>query len=195
VILLIDHYDSFTHNLVHLLAGAGAHLRVVRCDEFHPDEIEAAKIHGIVLSPGPGAPGERGVGMEVIRRFAGLIPVLGVCLGMEMLAKAHGAQVVRAAEPRHGKTSRIEHRGAGLFAGVPNPCSVMRYHSLIVERSTLPRELVCDATVVGDPTTVMGLSCPEQKQYGVQFHPESFLSEHGPQMASNFLRLCGENHA
>lgn len=195
MILLIDHYDSFTHNLVHLLAGAGARLRVVRCDEIPPDEIEAAEIHGIVLSPGPGAPGERGVGIDVVRRFAGIIPVLGVCLGMEILAKAHGAQVVRAAEPKHGKTSLIEHRGTGLFAGVPSPCSVMRYHSLIVERSTMPRELVCDATVVGDPTTVMGLSCPEQKQYGVQFHPESFLSEHGLQMASNFLRLCGENHA
>lgn len=195
MLLLLDHYDSFTHNLAHLLEAAGADIEVRRCDRVCPDEIMEMRPAGLVLSPGPGAPGDRGIGMELVRRSDGSTPILGVCLGMQIIASACGAAVVRANEQRHGKTSLIEHCGSGLFVGVPSPCTVMRYHSLIVERSTLPDTLSCDATVAEDPASVMALSWPQRRLYGVQFHPESFLSEHGNTIATNFLRLCAEPRA
>lgn len=195
MLLLLDHYDSFTHNLAHLLEAAGAEIEVVRCDRISLADIAKLGPEGIVLSPGPGEPGERGIGVDLVRRSDGNTPILGVCLGMQIMACAFGAKVVRASEQRHGKTSVIEHQGRGLFAGVPNPCTVMRYHSLIVDRSTLPPSVVCDATVVGDSATIMALSWPQRRLCGVQFHPESFLSEHGQLMASNFLRQIAESRA
>ncbi len=195
MLLLLDHYDSFTHNLAHLLEAAGAKVLVQRCDRTNLADVASMRPVGIVLSPGPGAPGERGIGMELVRQSNGAIPILGVCLGMQIIASACGAAVVRALEQRHGKTSEIEHCGDGIFTGVPSPCTVMRYHSLIVERSTLPDSVTCDATVAGDPSTIMALSWPARRLYGVQFHPESFLSEHGNEIAKNFLRLCAEPRA
>jgi anthranilate synthase/aminodeoxychorismate synthase-like glutamine amidotransferase len=186
MILLIDNYDSFTYNLVQALGALGADVETLRNDAVTPEEIDARSPERIVISPGPCTPRESGISNRVIRRFAGRVPILGVCLGHQCIAHAFGAQVVRAARPMHGKTSEIRHDGAGVFAGLPNPFSAMRYHSLVVDERSLPAEFAVSArTADGE---VMGFRHREWPLEGVQFHPESYRTEAGTALLRNFLR-------
>lgn len=189
MILLLDNYDSFTHNLAHLLAGEGADLRVVRCDAMTVAEILALEPRGLVLSPGPGTPSERGIAVPLLQAIAGRCPVLGVCLGHQALAEAFGGHTIRASAPRHGRTSAVLHDGQGVFASLPSPLVTMRYHSLVVEPETLPLGFKVSATLAEDRETIMGLRCDRLRLHGVQFHPESFLTLHGRTLARNFLQL------
>ena len=185
MILIIDNYDSFTWNLVQALGALGAEVEVVRNDVLTPGEIEARAPERIVISPGPRTPREAGISTEIIRRFAGRVPVLGVCLGHQCLAEAFGGAVGRAERVMHGKTSEVRHDGAGVFEGLPNPLRVMRYHSLTVDERTLPPELVVTArTAEGE---VMGLRHREWPVEGVQFHPESYRTESGAELLRNFV--------
>jgi len=185
MILLIDNYDSFTYNLVQALGSLGAEVETVRNDALTPEEVEARAPERIVISPGPCTPRESGVSIRVIRRVAGRIPILGVCLGHQCIAHAFGGRVVRARRPMHGKTSEIRHDGAGLYAGLPNPFSAMRYHSLIVDETALPEDFVVTArTEEGD---VMGLRHRTWPLEGVQFHPESYRTGAGLDLLKNFL--------
>jgi anthranilate synthase component II len=188
MILVVDNYDSFTYNLVQLLAGAGREVRVVRNDAASADEMLASRPDGIVLSPGPGRPEAAGVCVELLRRRAP-VPVLGVCLGHQALAVAFGAAVDRAPRLMHGKTSAVRHLGRGPFAGLPDPFEATRYHSLAVREETLPAELV--ATAWSDDGILMGLAHRELPYWGVQFHPESVLTGCGPSLVGNFLALAG----
>jgi anthranilate synthase/aminodeoxychorismate synthase-like glutamine amidotransferase len=192
VILMIDNYDSFTFNLVQMLAGAGAKVEVVRNDAETAGDLLARRPAGIVLSPGPGRPEDAGVCVELIRRRAAL-PLLGVCLGHQALGVAFGATVDRAPRLMHGKTSPVRHEGRGLFAGLPNPFAATRYHSLEVRQPTLPPEL--EPVAWSDDGVVMGLVHRELPYWGVQFHPESVLTGAGPRLMENFLALCGEEKA
>ncbi|WP_248884035.1 anthranilate synthase component II [Acidithiobacillus acidisediminis] len=186
MLLMIDNYDSFTYNLVQYFGELGAELRVERNDALNLAEIEALAPERICISPGPCTPNEAGISLDVIRHFAGKIPILGVCLGHQAIGQAFGGQVVRAREVMHGKTSPIHHRGQGVFAGLPDPFTATRYHSLIVARATLPDCLEVTAwTADGE---IMGLRHRELAVEGVQFHPESILSEHGKDILGNFLR-------
>ena len=185
MILLIDNYDSFTYNLVQALGTLGAEIETVRNDAVTPEEVELRAPERIVISPGPCTPRESGVSNRVIRRLAGRIPILGVCLGHQCIAHAFGAQVVRAKQPMHGKTSEIRHDGAGVFAGLPNPFSAMRYHSLVVDEATLPPEFVVTARTGDDE--VMGFRHREWPLEGVQFHPESYRTDAGLALLRNFL--------
>ena len=185
MILLIDNYDSFTYNLVQALGSLGAEVETVRNDALTPEEVEARAPERIVISPGPCTPRESGVSNRVIRRLAGRIPILGVCLGHQCIAHAFGGRVVRARKPMHGKTSEIRHDGAGLYAGLPNPFPAMRYHSLIVDETALPEYFVVTArTEEGD---VMGLRHRTWPLEGVQFHPESYRTGAGLDLLKNFL--------
>ena len=186
MILLIDNYDSFTYNLVQALGALGGEIETVRNDALTPEEIEARAPERIVISPGPCTPRESGVSNRVIRRLAGRIPILGVCLGHQCIAHAFGGRVVRAKRPMHGKTSEIHHDGGGVFDGLPVPFSAMRYHSLVVEESTLPPEFVVTART--DEGEVMGLRHREWPLEGVQFHPESYRTGAGLDLLRNFLR-------
>ncbi|MBO8140975.1 MAG: aminodeoxychorismate/anthranilate synthase component II [Firmicutes bacterium] len=189
MIAVIDNYDSFTYNLVQYLGELGAKLAVYRNDQVQPEDLERLNPAGIVISPGPCTPREAGISSDVIRRFAGRVPVLGVCLGHQCVAEVFGGRVVRAKELMHGKTSDIWHDGRGLFAGVPSPISATRYHSLVVERESLPDCLEVTAeTANGD---VMGLRHRSLPVEGVQFHPESILTSCGKQMLRNFLAMTG----
>ncbi len=188
MILMIDNYDSFTFNLVQMLAGAGEEVDVVRNDAAPVAELLARRPRGIVVSPGPGRPEEAGVCVELIRRGA-RVPLLGVCLGHQALAVACGARVVRAGRPMHGKTSRVRHQDGGLFAGLPNPFEATRYHSLTVAEESLPPEL-CAAAWSEDDGAVMGLRHAELPYFGVQFHPESVLTGAGEHLIANFLDVC-----
>ncbi len=188
MIVIVDNYDSFTFNLVQLVALAGMSHRVVRNDELTVDELLDLKPTGILLSPGPGRPESAGVCLPLLKRRPPL-PVLGVCLGHQALGAAYGARVDRAPEPRHGKVSPIRHQGVGLFRGLPNPFEATRYHSLVVRGETLPEELEAVAWSEDDEL-VMGLRHRERPYWGVQFHPESVLTAVGPQLIQNFLRLC-----
>jgi anthranilate synthase/aminodeoxychorismate synthase-like glutamine amidotransferase len=190
VILVIDNYDSFTYNLVQLLGELGAELVVRRNDEIAVDEIGELAPRAIVLSPGPCAPAQAGVTVPVIRRWGGSIPTLGVCLGHQAIGEAYGGRVVRAGRVMHGKVSDIVHDGAGLFAGLPSPLPVMRYHSLVVEPASLPPSLEVVAHAADDPREIHALRHREHPVWGVQFHPESILTVHGKQMLDNFLRLA-----
>jgi anthranilate synthase/aminodeoxychorismate synthase-like glutamine amidotransferase len=192
-LLLIDNYDSFTYNLVQAFMVLGADVRVHRNDALTVAAARALAPTHLCISPGPGTPAQAGVSIEMIRAFAGEIPVLGVCLGHQSIAEAFGARVVRAPRLMHGKTSPIEHDGRGVFAGVPNPCEVGRYHSLIAEQASLPPELhVTARTAEGE---VMGLRHATLNIEGVQFHPESVLTPQGPAMMGNFLASRGGRRA
>jgi anthranilate synthase component 2 len=188
MILLIDNYDSFTFNLYHLLADLGMRCEVRRNDQVTVADALAMRPDAVVLSPGPCTPNEAGVCLDLVRA-AGEVPLLGVCLGHQAIGQAFGGRVVRAPAPMHGKTSRVVHEGTDLFAGLPSPFSVVRYHSLIVEPQTLPTDLA--ATAWTDDGIIMGLRHRERPVYGVQFHPESILSEQGHALVGNFLRLAG----
>ena len=187
MILVIDNYDSFTYNLVQYLGELGAELEVVRNDQTTVEAIEKQAPERIVISPGPKTPSEAGICLEVIQSFAGRIPILGVCLGHQAIGQAFGGRVIRAPELMHGKTSEIRHDGKTIFQGLPNPFSATRYHSLVVERSSLPTCLEISATT--SDGLIMGLRHKEMKVEGVQFHPESVLTDAGKQLLSNFLRL------
>jgi anthranilate synthase/aminodeoxychorismate synthase-like glutamine amidotransferase len=191
MILVIDNYDSFTYNLVQYLGELGADLTVRRNDAVSVDEIGELKPSAIVISPGPCAPSQAGVSVPLIRRWGATIPTLGVCLGHQAIGEAYGGQVIRARRVMHGKCSTIEHDGTGLFAGLPSPLPVMRYHSLIVERDSLPPDLEILAVATDDSTEVHALRHRTHPVWGVQFHPESILTSGGKTMLSNFLALAG----
>jgi len=189
MLLLIDNYDSFTYNLVHYLGELGAEAKVVRNDAMTVDEVIAARPQAVVLSPGPCTPNEAGICLELIVRAGASIPIMGVCLGHQSIGQAYGGKVIRAPEPMHGKLSTIRHRGKGVFAGLPDRFEVTRYHSLIVERSSLPPEL--EVTAETSDGLVMGLAHKRHAVHGVQFHPESIASEAGHDLLANFLRIAG----
>jgi anthranilate synthase/aminodeoxychorismate synthase-like glutamine amidotransferase len=187
MILMIDNYDSFTYNLVQYLGELGAQIEVRRNDQTTLEEIERMSPERIVISPGPKTPNEAGLCLELIKKFAGRLPILGVCLGHQAIGQAFGGKVVRAPQIMHGKTSDIHHDGKTIFAGLPNPFPATRYHSLIVERASLPPCLEISAT--SSDGLIMGLRNKEMKVEGVQFHPESVLTAVGKQLLANFLRL------
>jgi anthranilate synthase component 2 len=182
---MIDNYDSFTYNLVQYFGELGETVRVVRNDEIQVEEIEALAPQRIVISPGPCTPNEAGVSLPVIARFAGRIPILGVCLGHQAIGQAFGGRVVHARQLMHGKVSPIHHAGLGVFRGLPSPFNATRYHSLAVERASLPAEL--EITAWTDDGEIMGLRHRTLPVEGVQFHPESILTEHGHALLRNFL--------
>jgi len=187
MLLVIDNYDSFTYNLVQYFGELGADPQVKRNDAITPDEVEKMKPQKIVVSPGPGRPDEAGISMELIRKFGGKIPILGVCLGHQCMGEVYGGKVVRAGRLMHGKTSPIQHDGKGVFQGLPNPFEATRYHSLIVEKNSVPSCLeVCAETAEGE---IMGLRHREYPVHGVQFHPESILSKEGKDLLANFLKI------
>jgi anthranilate synthase component 2 len=189
-IFLLDNYDSFTYNLVHYLAEKGAEVSVVRNDQIGVPEVMAMKPDGIVISPGPGTPQESGICLELIRQASGRIPLLGVCLGHQAIGEAFGGKVIRAPKPMHGKVSGIYHEGTGVFTGLPIPFNATRYHSLIVDRASLPDCLEVTA-VTADDGLIMGLAHKEHPTHGVQFHPESIASEYGHEIIGNFLKDIG----
>ena len=186
MILMIDNYDSFTYNLVQYFGELGAEMRVVLNDEMSVAAIAALKPEKIVISPGPCSPNEAGVSLEVIRTFAGKVPILGVCLGHQAIGQAFGGKVVHARELMHGKTSPVTHVDRGVFSGLPTPFTATRYHSLAVERASLPAEL--EVTAWTEDGEIMGLKHRTLAVEGVQFHPESILTEHGHHMLKNFLQ-------
>ena len=186
MLLMIDNYDSFTYNLVQYLGELGEDVRVYRNDEITLEQIEALHPTKIVISPGPCTPNEAGVSVPVIRRFAGKIPLLGVCLGHQSIGQAFGGRIVHAKQLMHGKVSQIRHKDAGVFRGLPNPLTATRYHSLVIQRESLPDCL--DVTAWTDDGEIMGVRHKELAVEGVQFHPESFLTEHGHDLLANFLK-------
>ncbi len=188
MIILIDNYDSFTWNLYHFLGDLGAAAVVHRNDNISVGQVMSSRPEAIVISPGPGTPSQAGIIVDLIKEAAGKIPVFGVCLGMQAMGEAFGGTVVRAPTQMHGKTSQVSHSGTGIFAGVPDGFSATRYHSLIVDRATLPTEFEVTAETDG---LVMGLQHKTKNIHGVQFHPESIASEHGHAILKNFLDLAG----
>jgi len=188
MIILIDNYDSFTFNLVHYLGGLGADVVVHRNDKISADDVVAADPDAIVLSPGPCTPNEAGICLALIEKAAATIPILGVCLGHQAIGQAFGGDVVRAPVPVHGKLSEVTHGGQGLFRGINGPFRATRYHSLVVERKTLPKDL--RVTAETSDRLVMALAHNSLPVHGVQFHPESIASEHGHLMLRNFLELA-----
>jgi anthranilate synthase/aminodeoxychorismate synthase-like glutamine amidotransferase len=191
LILVLDNYDSFTYNLVQYLGELGAEVEVRRNDQVTVNEVVKMRPEGIVISPGPCTPREAGISIELIRRLAGKVPILGVCLGHQAIGEAFGGKVVRAAHLMHGKTSSVVHDNKTIFQGLPMPMTATRYHSLIVEEKNLPAELEISAwtTEKDGDRTIMGLRHRQCAVEGVQFHPESVLTEGGKQMVGNFLRL------
>jgi len=186
-LLMIDNYDSFTYNLVQYFGELGVDVQVVRNDQISLDEIAALAPNKICISPGPCAPAQAGITVAMIQRFAGQIPILGVCLGHQAIGEAYGGRVIRAKEQMHGKTSPVSHNGSDVFQGLPSPFIVTRYHSLALERHSLPECLQITAeTPDGE---IMGLCHKTLPLYGVQFHPESILTEHGHDLLRNFLAL------
>ena len=188
-ILVVDNYDSFVYNLVQYLGELGADPLVIRHDELTIDEIVALEPDGVLISPGPGRPEDAGLSNEVIRRFAGVKPVLGVCLGHQCIGQVYGGEVVRAPAIMHGKTSLVRHHGTGVFAGLPDPFEATRYHSLVVDPGSVPAEL--EVTAWTDDGVVMGLRHREHDVEGVQFHPESILTASGHDLLRNFLVRTG----
>ncbi|HEX7560023.1 MAG TPA: aminodeoxychorismate/anthranilate synthase component II [Usitatibacter sp.] len=186
MLLMIDNYDSFTYNLVQYLGELGEDVKVVRNDQLSVDEIEALAPERIVLSPGPCTPNEAGVSLELIPRFAGRIPILGVCLGHQAIGQAFGGRIVHAKTLMHGKVSRIHHAGAGVFRDLPTPYDATRYHSLAIERDSCPGAL--EVTAWTEDGEIMGVRHRTLPIEGVQFHPESILTQHGHALLSNFLK-------
>jgi len=187
VILLLDNYDSFTYNLAQYLGELGCQVEVHRNDRISVEQIARRKPERIVISPGPCTPQEAGISVELIQKLGGKIPILGVCLGHQAIGAAYGGKVIRAPKLFHGKTSEIQHDGKGIFRNLPNPFTATRYHSLIVERKSLPREL--RVTAETSDGIIMGLCHRRHKVAGVQFHPESVLTQAGKQLLRNFLGL------
>jgi len=185
MILMIDNYDSFTYNLVQYLGEMGQQLKVFRNDKITIDEIEQMSPDRIVISPGPCTPREAGISVDVIRHFAGKVPILGVCLGHQSIGYAFGAEIVRAQRLMHGKTSMIYHDGEGVFRGLPNPFEATRYHSLVIRRETIPDCL--QITAETDMREIMGVRHKEYPIEGVQFHPESILTQEGKRLLANFI--------
>ena len=190
MLLVIDNYDSFTYNLVQYLGELGEEPVVHRNDAVTLSAIETMAPRAIVLSPGPCTPSEAGITVPLVRAFGGRIPILGVCLGHQAIGEAYGGRVVRARRVMHGKTSRIIHEGRDLFDSLPSPMEVMRYHSLVVERETIPDALEILAVATDDPTEIHAVRHRTQAVWGVQFHPESILTAHGKQLLRNFLDLA-----
>jgi anthranilate synthase/aminodeoxychorismate synthase-like glutamine amidotransferase len=191
MLLVLDNYDSFTYNLVQYLGELGERPRVVRNDAIGVDEVGALGTTAIVISPGPRTPADAGICIPLIKRYGADIPILGVCLGHQAIGEAYGGRVVRA--PRgvmHGKTSKVRHAGTGLFDGVPSPLEVMRYHSLVVEATSLPASLEVTATALDDPTEIHAMRHRTHPVWGVQFHPESILTQHGKRILQNFLAMA-----
>jgi len=187
MLLVIDNYDSFTYNLVQYFGELGADPVVKRNDAVTVDEVEKMAPERIVISPGPGSPKDAGISMELIRRMGSRVPLLGVCLGHQCIGEVYGGKVVRAGRLMHGKTSPIRHDAKGVFRGLPNPFEATRYHSLIVEKSSVPDDLEISAdTAEGE---IMGLRHREYPVHGVQFHPESILSKEGKDLLANFLKI------
>ena len=187
-VILIDNYDSFTWNLVHALGQAGADVQVWRNDAVTPDQVLEADPDAIVLSPGPCTPREAGICMDLITAAAGRTPIFGVCLGHQAIGEAYGGTVVRGAVPMHGKVSSVQHEGQSVFRGINGPFAATRYHSLVVERESLPSDL--KVTAATEDGAVMALSHAEHPVHGVQFHPESIASEHGHTILRNFLEIA-----
>ena len=193
-ILVVDNYDSFVYNVVHYLAQIGAEVDVWRNDDerFSSDDWGGA-YDGVLLSPGPGTPEDAGVSIDLVRRFGGRVPVFGICLGLQAIGVAYGAVVGRAPELLHGKTSPVHHDGRGVFAGLPNPITATRYHSLAIEPATVPDELEVSATT--DSGVIMAVRHRDLPVECVQFHPESVLTEGGHRLLANWLALCGDDEA
>ena len=187
MILMIDNYDSFTYNLVQYLGEMGGEMQIYRNDRISVEEIERLKPDRIVISPGPCTPKEAGISVDVVRRFAGKAPILGVCLGHQSVGYAFGGKIVRADRLMHGKTSMVQHDGKGVFRGLPNPFEATRYHSLVIERSSLPSCL--EITAETDMGEIMGVRHKEFPVEGVQFHPESILTQNGKDLLRNFLNM------
>jgi len=192
MILILDNYDSFTYNLVQYLGEMGETLEVHRNDALTVEEVGVLQPEAIVLSPGPCTPTEAGITVPLIQRWGATIPMLGVCLGHQAIGEAYGGRVVRAERVMHGKTSLLEHDGTDLFAGLPQPLRVMRYHSLVVEPATLPAVLEVTARATDSADEIHALRHREHPVWGVQFHPESVLTESGRALLANFLRLARE---
>lgn len=187
MVLVIDNYDSFTYNLVQYMGELGATVEVVRNDEIREEEVFLRKPEKIVISPGPGVPENAGISVPLIRSLQGRIPLLGVCLGHQAIGEALGGKVVRAGNIMHGKTSLIYHDNEGIFAGIENPFTATRYHSLILERESLPKTLTVRAWT--EDGVIMGVDCRERNLYGLQFHPESIMTREGMHLIKNFLEL------
>ena len=185
MLLMIDNYDSFTYNLVQYLAEIGQEVKVVRNDKISIEEINKLNPQYIVISPGPCTPNEAGISLELIEAFKGKIPILGVCLGHQSIGQAFGGKIIHAQTIMHGKTSKISHNNKGVFRGIKNPFIATRYHSLVIDRETLPN--CFDITAWTDDNEIMGIKHKELAIEGVQFHPESILSEHGHDLLKNFL--------
>jgi len=185
MLLMIDNYDSFTYNIVQYLGELGEDVRTVRNDEITLEQIERMAPERICISPGPKAPKDAGISLDILREFKGKLPILGVCLGHQAIGEAFGGNVIRAKQVMHGKTSLIAHTGEGVFKGLPSPFTVIRYHSLAIERASLPDCL--EVTAWTDDGEIMGVRHKEYDIEGVQFHPESILSEHGHALLKNFL--------
>jgi anthranilate synthase component 2 len=191
-VLLIDNYDSFTYNLYQYLCELGARVSVHRNDAITVAHASAMAPDAVVISPGPGTPDDAGISVELIRTLGPTTPILGVCLGHQVIAAAYGARVVRAPELMHGKPSRIVHAGAGVLRGLPSPFTAIRYHSLCADPRSIPDTL--EVTAHSDSGVIMGLRHRQHPVEGVQFHPESILTEHGKQLLTNFLAQTGANH-
>ena len=186
-VLMIDNYDSFTYNLVQYLQVLGAEVSVLRNDEIKPEEVKKLGVEGIVISPGPCTPSEAGVSVDIIRSYYKVLPILGVCLGHQSIGFAFGARIVRAKNLMHGKTSEITHTGEGIFKGIPSPFTAVRYHSLVIEESSLPESF--KITARSDDGEIMAIQHRDFPLFGVQFHPESVLSDYGIELLDNFLKI------
>ncbi len=191
MITVIDNYDSFTYNLVQYLAVLGAEVKVFRNDKISVVEIESMQPMAIVISPGPCTPREAGISVDLVKKLSGTIPILGVCLGHQAIAEAFGAEITRAGQIMHGKTSMIEFCDSPLYAGIKSPALVGRYHSLVVKKGSLPPELVADAS--SEDEEIMGLHHKKHPTHGVQFHPESILTPCGKKLLKNFLKIVEKN--
>ena len=191
MILIIDNYDSFVYNLAHYVERLGMPCRVVRNDAVSVEDVCAQKPLGVILSPGPCAPQQAGISIDLVKRIGADIPVLGVCLGHQAIGEAFGGKTIRAQQPVHGKSSRIEHEGSGLFHNIPSPMEVGRYHSLMVE---LPEKSPLKVTAIGEDGEIMALQHSTYPVYGVQFHPESVLTPNGLEMMRNFVLLARDWH-